>query len=135
MPYINNHTIMGHLGQDVELRYLASGTAVAELSIATTEKWKDKQTGEQKERTDWHKVSLFGKSAEWAGEHRKGELVWVSGPSRTDKWQDKNGQDRYTTKIYAREVKWFQRGDGNQPAQSQDNGGSPAPDFDDECPF
>lgn len=124
MPYMNRHTVMGHLGKDVDMKYMANGNAVANFSVATSEKWKDKQTGEQKERTDWHNVVVYGKQAEWAAEHRKGELVHVEGPSRTRKWQDKNGQDRYTTEIHARDVKWFQR---THDSESSTNNGQHEP--------
>lgn len=138
MPYLNEHTVMGHLGKDVELRYMPNGNSVANFSVATSEKWKDKQTGEQKERTDWHNVVVYGKPAEWAGEHRKGELVLVKGPSRTRKWQDKSGQDRYTTEIHAQDVKWFQRSESSsegrqsEPASYEGGGGL---DPNDDIPF
>ena len=133
MPYMNEHTVMGHLGKDVDMRYMASGDAVANFSIATSEKWKDKQTGEKKERTDWHNVVVYGKPAEWAGEHKKGELVLVKGPSRTRKWQDKSGQDRYTTEIHAREVIWFQRAEGGAASEPATDTGDEG--FDRDIPF
>jgi len=97
---INKVILIGHLGQDPEVRYTPNSTAVASLSVATTERWKDKQTGETKEITDWHRVVLFGKVAEVAGEYlRKGSLVYIEGQLKTRKWQDQSGQDRYTTEV------------------------------------
>jgi len=97
---INKVILIGNLGVDPEVRYLPSGNAVANLRIATSESWKDKTTGEPQERTEWHRVALFGKLAEIAGQYlRKGSKVYIEGKLRTRKWQDQNGQDRYTTEI------------------------------------
>lgn len=97
---INKVILIGNLGQDPEVRYMPSGGAVANLSLATSESWKDKATGEQKEKTEWHRVSIFGRLAEIAGEYlRKGSTVYVEGQLQTRKWQDQNGQDRYTTEV------------------------------------
>ena len=97
---VNKMILMGNLGQDPEVRYMPSGGAVANISVATSESWKDKATGEQKEKTEWHRVSIFGKLAEIAGEYlRKGSTVYIEGQLQTRKWQDQNGQDRYTTEI------------------------------------
>lgn len=97
---INKVIIVGNLGQDPEIRYLPSGGAVANITVATSESWRDKATGEQKEKTEWHKVAIFGKLAEVAGEYlRKGSQVYIEGSLQTRKWQDNNGQDRFTTEI------------------------------------
>ncbi|MDE8640672.1 single-stranded DNA-binding protein [Proteus mirabilis] len=92
--------LIGHLGQDPEIRYMPSGGAVANLTLATSESWRDKQTGEMKEKTEWHRVVIFGKLAEVAGEYlRKGSQVYIEGSLQTRKWQDQSGQDRYTTEV------------------------------------
>ncbi|MGL9721745.1 single-stranded DNA-binding protein [Symbiopectobacterium sp.] len=97
---VNKVILVGNLGQDPEVRYLPNGGAVANLTLATSDTWRDKQTGEQKERTEWHRVTLYGKLAEVAGEYlRKGSQVYVEGQLRTRKWQDQSGQDRYTTEV------------------------------------
>lgn len=100
MPSLNRAQVIGHLGQDPEIRYMPDGTAACNLSIATSEKWKDKNTGEMKEATEWHRISMFGRTAEVAAEYlRKGSMVYIEGQLRTRKWQDKTGADRYTTEI------------------------------------
>ncbi|PSJ40122.1 single-stranded DNA-binding protein [Zobellella taiwanensis] len=97
---INKVILIGHLGQDPEVRYMPNGNAVANITLATSETWRDKQSGEQKERTEWHRVVFFGKLAEIAGEYlRKGSQVYVEGRLQTRKWQDQGGQDRYTTEV------------------------------------
>jgi single-strand DNA-binding protein len=97
---INKVILVGNLGQDPEVRYLPNGGAVANISVATSETWKDKQTGEPKERTEWHRVVIFGRLAEIAGEYlRRGSQVYIEGSLQTRKWQDQTGQDRYTTEI------------------------------------
>lgn len=97
---VNKVIIVGTLGNDPEVKYSASGSAIASLSVATSEQWKDKQTGEKKEQTEWHRVVIFGKLAEVAGEYlRKGSQVYIEGQLRTRKWTDSNGVDRYTTEI------------------------------------
>ena len=97
---LNKVELIGNLGQDPEVRYMPNGGAVANLTIATSETWKDKQTGEKKEKTEWHRVVIFGKLAEIAGEYlRKGSKVFIEGALQTRKWQDQAGQDRYTTEI------------------------------------
>ena len=102
---INKVIIVGNVGGDPETRYMPSGSAVTNLTIATNESWKDKQTGEQKERTEWHRVAMFNRLAEIAAEYlRKGSQVYIEGKLRTRKWQDKSGQDRYTTEIIADEM-------------------------------
>ncbi|ECC6922082.1 single-stranded DNA-binding protein [Salmonella enterica] len=97
---LNKVMLIGHLGQDPDVRYLPNGNAVAMLSLATSDTWKDKQTGEQKERTEWHRVVIYGKLAEIAGEYlRKGSQVYIEGELRTRKWTDQSGQERYTTEV------------------------------------
>jgi single-strand DNA-binding protein len=105
MASINKVILIGNLGADPETRYTASNDAVTNIRIATTETWKDK-SGEKQERTEWHNVVFFGKLAEIAGEYlKKGRQVYVEGSLRTRKWQDKNGQDRYTTEVVASDMK------------------------------
>ena len=100
MASLNKATLIGNLGKDPEVRYTPSGEAVANLTIATSESWKDKQTGEKKEQVEWHRVSFFGKLAEVCGQYlKKGSSVYVEGSIHTRKWTDKDGQDRYTTEI------------------------------------
>lgn len=102
---VNKVILIGHLGADPEIRYMPSGEAVANLRVATNETWKDRQTGEQQERTEWHRVVLFGRLAEIAGEYlKKGRQVYIEGSLRTRKWQGQDGQDRYTTEIVGREM-------------------------------
>ncbi|WP_017187910.1 single-stranded DNA-binding protein [Vibrio harveyi] len=97
---INKVILVGNLGNDPEIRYMPNGGAVANITIATSESWRDKATGEQREKTEWHRVVLFGKLAEVAGEYlRKGSQVYVEGQLQTRKWQDQNGQDRYSTEV------------------------------------
>ena len=102
---INKVILVGNCGQDPETKYMPSGGAVTNISLATSESWKDKQTGEPKERTEWHRVVFFNRLGEIAGEYlRKGSQVYVEGQLRTRKWQDQSGQDRYTTEIVASEM-------------------------------
>jgi single-strand DNA-binding protein len=102
---INKVILIGHLGADPETRAMPSGMTVANMRLATTESWKDKQSGEQQERTEWHNVALFGRLGEIAAEYlRKGSQVYIEGRLRTRKWQDKEGRDRYTTEIVANEM-------------------------------
>ncbi len=97
---VNKVILIGNLGGDPEVRYTPNGSAVTNLSIATSESWRDKQTGQQQERTEWHRVVMFGKLAEIAGQYlRKGSKVYIEGKLQTRKWQDQQGQDRYTTEI------------------------------------
>jgi single-strand DNA-binding protein len=135
---INKVIIVGNLGQDPENRFMPSGSAVTNFTVATNEQWKDKETGEQKKRTEWHKVAMFGKLAEIAAEYlRKGSMVYVEGKLRTRKWQDKDGNDRYTTEIIADEMQML--GGRSQAANDAPKGRpepAPAPDdFDDDIPF
>jgi len=142
---INKVIIVGNLGGDPETRYMPSGSAVTNITVATNESWKDKQTGEQKDRTEWHKVAMFNRLAEVAAEYlRKGSQVYIEGKLRTRKWQDKNGQDRWTTEIVADEMQMLggRGGGGSAPMSSGQDSGPPsaAPqagpdDFDDDIPF
>ena len=102
---VNKVILIGNLGADPETRAMPSGMTVANIRVATSESWKDKQSGEQKERTEWHHVALFGRLGEIAGEYlRKGSQVYIEGSLRTRKWQDKEGRDRYTTEVVASEM-------------------------------
>ena len=142
---INKVIIVGNLGGDPETRYMPSGSAVTNITVATNESWKDKQTGEQKDRTEWHKVAMFNRLAEIAAEYlRKGSQVYIEGKLRTRKWQDKNGQDRWTTEIIADEMQMLGgRGGGGAAPMGSGSGSAPpsAPpqagpdDFDDDIPF
>ena len=100
MASVNKVILIGNLGRDPETRYTADGAAVTNITIATSDRWKDKASGEMKEATEWHKIAFFGRLAEVAGEYlKKGRSVYVEGKLRTRKWQDKDGQDRYTTEV------------------------------------
>jgi single-strand DNA-binding protein len=122
---INKVIIVGNLGVDPETRYMPSGGAVTNLRVATSESWKDKQTGEQQERTEWHRVAMFGRLAEIAAEYlRKGSQVYLEGSLRTRKWQDKDGNDRYSTEVIANEMQMLgSRGDASAPARSSQSSG------------
>ena len=148
---INKVILVGNLGADPETRYTASGAAVTNIRLATSESWRDKQTGETQERTEWHRVVFFGRLAEIAGEYlSKGRQVYVEGSLRTRKWQGQDGQDRWTTEIVADEMQMLGgRGDDAGGAgggrsqgfrdQSQNQGSrqdEPEPEFsDDDIPF
>ncbi|ARU95478.1 single-stranded DNA-binding protein [Tatumella citrea] len=128
---VNKVILVGNLGQDPEIRYMPNGGAVANITLATSESWRDKQTGENKEITEWHRVVLFGKLAEVAGEYlRKGSQVYIEGQLRTRKWQDQGGQDRYTTEVVVNVGGTMQMlggrqqgGNGGAPAGGQNNNG------------
>ncbi len=143
---VNKVILIGNLGKDPEVRYMPNGNAVANCTIATSESWKDKNTGETKERTEWHRVSFFRRLAEIVGEYlKKGSKVYVEGQLRTRKWQDKSGQDRYTTEIIADQMQMLDSRSGGStdfdsasPSdQSQAPAAAPASDegFDDDIPF
>jgi single-strand DNA-binding protein len=150
---VNKVIIVGTLGKDPETRYMPSGSAVTNLRLATNEQWKDKQTGEQQERTEWHAVAMFGRLAEIAAEYlRKGSQVYIEGKLRTRKWQDKEGKDRYTTEIVADEMQMLGGKGGGAGASAGAGGGmgagagggsgraavndsGPPGDFDDDIPF
>ena len=100
MSSVNKVIVIGNLGKDPEVRYLASGDAVVNITVATTESWKDKSSGQKKEETEWHRISMFGKTAEIAGQYlKKGAQVYIEGKFQTKKWTDKEGIERYTTEI------------------------------------
>ncbi len=156
---VNKVILVGNLGNDPETRYMPSGGAVTNITVATSESWKDKNSGQAQERTEWHRVVFFNKLAEIAGEYlRKGSKVYVEGSLRTRKWQDQSGQDRYTTEIVANEMQMLDsRGAGGSaneggydnapqqprarqsaPAQSAPRNDAPPPNFDnfdDDIPF
>ena len=154
---INKVILIGNLGQDPETKYLPSGSAVTNVTVATSESWKDKQSGEQQEKTEWHRVVFFNRLAEIAGEYlRKGSKVYIEGRLQTRSWEDQSGQRRYTTEIVASEMQMLDtRGGGGEynqaPPQSESQGkrggeaqqssgsASQAPagfdDFDDDIPF
>ncbi len=120
---INKAIIVGNLGRDPEVRYTANGSAVANITVATSESWKDKQSGERQERTEWHRVVFFGRLAEIAEEYlKKGAQVYIEGSIRTQKWQDKeSGQDRYTTEIVARDMQMLGSRGGDSSGASDDD--------------
>ncbi len=121
---INKVIIIGNLGQDPDTKAMPSGMTVCNLRIATSESWKDKQTGEMKEQTEWHSVAMFGRLAEIAGEYlRKGSQVYIEGRLRTRKWQDKQGNDRYTTEVVANEMQMLGGRGGGGGGQSMGGGG------------
>ncbi|WP_272687700.1 single-stranded DNA-binding protein [Providencia sp. PROV079] len=148
---VNKVILIGHLGQDPEIRYMPSGGAVANLTLATSETWRDKQSGEMREKTEWHRVVIFGKLAEVAGEYlKKGSQVYIEGSLQTRKWQDQSGQDRYTTEVVVNIGGTMQmlgngnsNNNGNQtgnkstspPNQQYSNQTEPPMDFDDDIPF
>lgn len=142
MASVNRVTLIGNLGADPETRYMPNGDAVANIRLATTESWKDKASGEKREITEWHRVVLYRKLGEIAGQYlKKGSTVYIEGRIRTRKWQDKEGQDRYTTEIEANEMQMLggkQSGE-SAPSQPQRNaqGATKASigDMDDEIPF
>lgn len=141
--------LIGNLGKDPEVRYTPGGSAVANISIATNESWKDKNSGDLQERTEWHNVVFFNRLAEIVGEYlRKGSQVYVEGRLQTRKWQDKNGVDRYTTEIVAGEMQMLGGRAGGmsdadgvveerapQPKAQTGDVSPPARDFDDDIPF
>jgi single-strand DNA-binding protein len=136
MRGINKVILVGNLGKDPEQRFMPNGKAVANFSIATSEAWKDKQTGDQKEKTEWHNIVMFDRLAEIAAEYlTKGSSVYVEGKLQTRKWQDKDGKDRYTTEIVAHEMQML--GGGKQKAEAPKAARPIAtePAFDDEIPF
>lgn len=127
---VNKVILIGNLGQDPEVRYMPNGNAVTNITLATTDSWKDRETGQQQERTEWHRVVFFGKLAEIAGQYlRKGAPVYVEGALRTRKWQGQDGQDRYTTEIVVDMNGQMQmlggRNEGGAPGGYQQN--APAP--------
>lgn len=149
---LNKVILIGNLGQDPDMRYMPSGSAVANLRIATSDSFKDRETGQQQERTEWHSVAMFGRLAEVAGEYlRKGSQVYVEGRLQTRKWQDREGRDRYTTEIVANQMLMLGgRGGGgggggmgmdrppreqSTPRPSSSHQDQPPAEFDDDIPF
>ncbi len=151
---VNKVILVGNLGKDPEVRYSPNGSAVTNITVATSETWKDKNTGEQKEKTEWHRVVFFNRLAEIAGEYlKKGSKVYIEGRLQTRKWQDQNGNDRYTTEIVANEMQMLDSRGGGSANFNQDNAqaaqrnapaaaAAPEPaaaasgaDFDDDIPF
>ena len=147
---VNKVILVGNLGQDPQTRAMPSGKTVVNLRIATTDQWRDKQTGEQREQTEWHNIVMYDRLAEIAAEYlRKGSQVYVEGRLRTRKWQDKEGRDRYTTEIIANEMQMLgsragggagteSRAEPRAAAPAERGGGAPAPtrdEFDDDIPF
>jgi single-strand DNA-binding protein len=142
---INKVILIGNLGQDPETKSLPSGSAVTNVTVATTEGWKDKQTGEKKEATEWHKVVFFDRLAEIAGQYlKKGSKVYIEGSLRTRKWQDKNGNDRYTTEVRATDMQMLDsKGGGGggsyeRPAKAEHASAAPVAEKsleDDDIPF
>lgn len=148
---VNKVLIIGNLGNDPEVHHTNNGKTITNISVATTESWKDKQTGEQKSETEWHRVVFFNRLAEIAGEYlKKGSQVYIEGKLKTRKWQDQSGQDRYTTEVVANEMQMLgSRLDGRGGASEASavasahqgaDGGQPSPHaatnfYDDEVPF
>ena len=139
---INKVILVGNLGADPETRYMPSGGAVTNIRVATSESWKDKNTGDQQERTEWHNVAFFGRLAEIAAEYlRKGSQVYIEGKLRTRKWQDKEGNDRWSTEVIANEMQMLgSRPGSGAPAQSSAAAAPAGPpsgsgEFDDDIPF
>ncbi|MEN8760810.1 MAG: single-stranded DNA-binding protein [Thiogranum sp.] len=140
---VNKVILVGNLGADPEVKYMPNGNAVANVTVATSESWKDKQSGEQKDKTEWHRVVFFRRLAEIAGEYlKKGSQIYIEGKLQTRKWQDKNGNDRYTTEIIANEMQMLGgRGGGSADfGAASSTAAAPAPaaaadEFDDDIPF
>ncbi len=142
---VNKVTIIGNLGADPESRTLPSGGAVCNISIATTETWRNRENGEQQEHTEWHRVVFFGKLAEIAAEYlHKGSQVYIEGRLRTNKWQDKEGHDRYSTQIVANEMQMLGRREAGASSETpatetagaqSDTGSGEDADFEDSIPF
>lgn len=122
---LNKVTLIGRLGADPEVKYMPSGGAVTNIGLATTRRWKDRQTGERRDETEWHRVTFFNRVAEVAGEYlRKGSLVYIEGRIRTRKWQDQNGQDRYTTEIIAEQMQMLDSKSGGTSNFNEDQAGT-----------
>ncbi|MBT7328355.1 MAG: single-stranded DNA-binding protein [Gammaproteobacteria bacterium] len=139
---VNKVIIVGNLGNDPDVKYTQDGRAIANISVATTESWKDKSSGEQQSKTEWHRIVFFNRLAEIVSEYlKKGSQVYVEGKLQTRKWQDQSGADRYTTEIVANEMQMLGGRDGQckapqrqkQQQQQKQQGGFP--DMDDDIPF
>ncbi len=126
MASVNKVIIVGNLGADPETRYTPGGDAITNIRVATTDRWKDKASGEMKEATEWHRIAFFGRLAEVAGEYlKKGSQVYVEGSLRTRKWQDKDGQDRYSTEIRGDVMQMLGRREGGGAPREEATGGAP----------
>lgn len=126
MRGVNKVILVGNLGADPEVRYTANGSAVTNIRIATSESWKDKTTGELQERTEWHRITLFARLGEIAGQYlRKGSKVYIEGKLRTRKWQDQQGQDRWSTEVIADQMQMLDSRGGGDNAQAQSYGTAP----------
>ena len=151
---INKVILIGNLGNDPDVRYTSGGSPIANISLATSESWRDKETGDQQERTEWHRIVFFGRLAEIVSEYlRKGSKVYVEGRLQTRKWQDRDGNDRYTTEIVANEMQMLDSRGGageefsgpsgpshkqtgaNAPARQENNPGNGGEFVDDDIPF
>ena len=145
---VNKVILVGNLGVAPEVRYTPSGTAVANVSVATSSSWRDKQSGEMVDKTEWHRVVFFGRLAEIVGEYlNKGSKIYLEGSLRTRKWQDKNGMDRYTTEIVASEMHMLDSKGSSSPVMANNDyadqhdfdakpsGGGASGNFDDDIPF
>lgn len=136
---LNKAQIIGRVGRDPEVRYLTSGDAVVNISLATTERWKDKSSGETKEATEWHRINLFGRLAEIAGQYvQQGSLIYIEGKIKTRKWKDKDGTEKYTTEIFGESLKLLSSKQGTQPREEKpkaESKGSGFDDMDDDIPF
>ena len=136
MSGVNKVIIVGFLGSNPEMRSMPNGDAVTNVSIATSETWIDKISGEKKEKTEWHRVIFFRRQAEIAAQYlKKGSLVYVEGQISTRKWQDKNGQDHYTTEIFGSDLKMLNTKDNNQDSQPKPQKTEVLPDDPDNIPF
>lgn len=135
MASVNKTTLVGNLGADPEIRYMPDGTPTASVTIATTDTWKDKATGEKKEKTEWHRVVFFKGLAEVVGEYlKKGSQIYVEGKLRTRKWTDKEGIDRYTTEIVCQEMQMLGKKSSNE-VQNAPRHDTPPADQEDDVPF
>ncbi len=135
---VNKVIVIGNLGNDPETKVMPSGGSVTNITVATSESWKDKQSGEPKERTEWHRVTFYNRLAEIAGEYlKKGSKVYVEGSLRTRKWQDQSGQDRYTTEVIASEMQMLDSKSGKDSGggRKADINRALVDDFDDDIPF
>jgi single-strand DNA-binding protein len=144
---VNKVILIGNLGKDPEVRYMPNGNAVANITLATSESWKDKSSGEQQEKTEWHRIVMFRRLGEIAGEYlKKGSKVYIEGKLQTRKWQDSSGNDRYTTEIVADQMQMLDSRGGSADFSSESKSApaaAPAPvaasagggDFDDDIPF
>lgn len=142
MRGVNKAIILGNIGTDPETRYLPSGVPVTNFSVATNEKWTDKNTGEQKESTEWHRIATFGNLAEIAAQYlRKGKPVYIEGKIRTRKWQDQHGHDRWSTEIIANQLQMLGKKEEDDqppaeaPQENKNDGRYTDDDFDEDIPF